>query len=50
MAALPYAEILNTLGEHFAEAVVRADTAVRPYAEDSDRVAGFSSVDPFCVA
>ena len=41
MAALPYAEILNPLGEYFAEAAVQADTAVRPYAEDLDRVAGF---------
>ena len=41
MAALPYTEILNPLGEHFAEAAVRADTAVRPYAEDLDRVASF---------
>jgi hypothetical protein len=29
------------MGEYFAEAAVRADTAVRPYAEDLDRVAGF---------
>ncbi len=41
MAALPYAEILNPMGEYFAEAAVRADTAVRPYAEDLDRVASF---------
>jgi hypothetical protein len=41
VAALPYTEILNPLGEHFAEAAVRADTAVRPYAEDLDRVASF---------
>ncbi len=41
LAALPYAEILNPLGEHFAETAVRADTAVRPYAEDLDRVASF---------
>jgi len=39
MAALPYAEILNPMGEDFAEAAVRADTAARPYAEDLDRVA-----------
>jgi hypothetical protein len=37
VAALPYAEILNPMGEYFAEAAVRADTAVRPYAEDLDR-------------
>jgi hypothetical protein len=41
VAALPYAEILNPMGEYFAEAAVRADTAVRPYAEDLDRVASF---------
>ena len=41
VADLPYAEILNPMGEHFAEASVRADTAVRPYAEDLDRVASF---------
>jgi hypothetical protein len=41
VAALPYAEILNPMGEDFAEAAVRADTAVRPYAEDLDRVASF---------
>ncbi len=41
MAALPYAEIPNPLGEYFAEAAVRADAAVRPYAEDLDRVASF---------
>ena len=35
MAALPYAEILNPMGECFA------DAAVRPYAEDLDRVASF---------
>jgi hypothetical protein len=29
------------MGEYFAEAAVRADTAVRPYAEDLDRVASF---------
>ena len=36
VAALPYAEILNPMGEYFAEAAVRADTAVRPYADLSD--------------
>jgi hypothetical protein len=41
VAALPYAEIPNPLGEYFAEAAVRADAAVRPYAEDLDRVASF---------
>ena len=41
VAALPYAEILNPLGEHFAEAAVRADAAVRPYAEDLYRLASF---------
>ncbi len=41
MAALPYAEILNPMGEYFAEAAVRADAAVHPYAEDLDRVASF---------
>ncbi len=41
MAALPYAEIPNPLGEYFAEAAVRADAAVRSYAEDLDRVASF---------
>jgi len=41
VAALPYAEILNPMGEYFSEAAVRADTAVRPYAEDLDRVASF---------
>jgi hypothetical protein len=29
------------MGEYFAETAVRADTAVRPYAEDLDRVASF---------
>jgi hypothetical protein len=29
------------MGEYFAEAAVRADTAVRPYAENLDRVASF---------
>jgi hypothetical protein len=29
------------MGEYFAEAAVRADTAVRPYAEDLDRLASF---------
>jgi hypothetical protein len=29
------------MGEYFAEAAVRADTAVRPYAEDLNRVASF---------
>jgi hypothetical protein len=38
VAALPYTEILNTMGEDFSEAAVRADTAVRPDAEDLDRV------------
>ncbi len=37
----PYAEILNPMGEYFAEAATRADAAVRPYAEDLDRVASF---------
>jgi len=41
VAALPYAEILNPMGESFAEAAVRADAAVRPYAEGLDRVASF---------
>ena len=49
VAALPYAEVHNPMGAYFAEASVRADTAVRPYAEDLDRVASFWSVDPFCV-
>jgi hypothetical protein len=50
VAALPYAEILNPMVASFAEAAVRADAAVRPYAEDLDRVASFSSVDPFGAA
>jgi hypothetical protein len=29
------------MGEYFAEAAVRADAAVRPYAEDLDRMANF---------
>jgi hypothetical protein len=29
------------MGEYFSEAAVRADTAVRPYAEDLDRVASY---------
>jgi len=29
------------MGQYLAEAAVRADTAVRPYAEDLDRVASF---------
>ena len=33
VAALPYAEIPNPLGEYFAEAAVLPDAAVRPYAE-----------------
>jgi hypothetical protein len=41
VAALPYAEIPNPLGEYFAEAAVRADAVVRPYAEDLNRVASF---------
>ena len=41
VAALPYAEIPNPMGEYFAETAVRADTAVRPHAEDLDRVASF---------
>ncbi len=43
VAALPYAEIPNPLGEYFAEAAVRADTAVRPYAEDLDRLAALKT-------
>jgi hypothetical protein len=34
VAALPYAEIPNPLGEYFAEAAVREDAAVRPYGKD----------------
>jgi len=41
VAALPYAEVHNPMGAYFAEASVRADTAVHPYAEDLDRVASF---------
>jgi hypothetical protein len=33
VTALPYAEILNPIGEYFAEAAARADAAVRPYAD-----------------
>ena len=56
MAALPYAEILASSTEanicqyrnresHF----VRADTAVRPYAEDLERVVRRWTAHPFCV-
>ena len=36
VAALPYAEILNPMGEYFAEAAVRPDTEACPYADLSD--------------